>query len=88
MPTIKEKMANALSLPREIALDLPMVSAMGQEEVTIENYKHLLEFTDKKIRVRTKVGVMVIEGEGLTLRQVTAEHLLVAGRLAGILFHE
>ena len=87
MPKVKEKMANALSLPKEIALDLPIVSAIGQGEITIENYKSLLEFTDTKIRIRTKASTIIIEGQSLTLQQITSENLLITGQIAGILFN-
>jgi len=83
---VKEKMANTLSLPKEIVLDFPILTATGRGEVTIENYKNLLEFTDARIRIRTKEGTITIEGERLALRQVTSENLLIAGRVAGILF--
>jgi len=86
MPNLKEKMANTLSLPKEIVLDFPILTATGRSEITIENYKNLLEFTDTKIRIRTKESTITIEGERLTLRQVTSENLLIAGRIACILF--
>ncbi|MCL1786568.1 MAG: sporulation protein YqfC [Defluviitaleaceae bacterium] len=88
MPKVKEKVANALSLPKEIALDLPVVTALGQGEVTIENYKSLLEFTETGIRIRTKAGVVNIAGRRLMLRQVTAENLLIAGQVTGIFFDD
>ncbi|MCL2841005.1 MAG: sporulation protein [Defluviitaleaceae bacterium] len=81
---IKEKMAGALSVPKEILLDMPLVMATGRGEMNIENYKNILEFTDTKLRVGTKDGVMVIEGEQLKLRQLTSENLLISGRISGV----
>jgi len=86
MPAIKEKLSNALSLPKEISLDLPIILATGRNEISIENYKSLLEFTDEVIRVRTKEGIMAVEGSGLILRQVTTENILISGRISGILY--
>jgi len=81
---IKEKMAGALSVPKEIALDMPLVMATGRGEVSIENYKNILEFTDTRLRIGTKEGLMIIEGEMLKLRQITTENLLISGRIAEI----
>ncbi|MCL1863833.1 MAG: YabP/YqfC family sporulation protein [Defluviitaleaceae bacterium] len=81
---IKQKLTNFLSLPQEVALDLPLIMATGRGEVNIENYKNLIEFTDTKIRVNTRAGSMTIEGEKLTLRQVTTENVLVSGIISGI----
>jgi sporulation protein YqfC len=86
MRNVKEKMAGFFSLPKEIALDLPLLMATGRNEVNIENYKNLLEFSEKKIRVRTKDGIMTIEGERLKLRQITTENVLVSGLITGILY--
>ena len=35
----RRNMTEALELPKEILLHLPLISFIGQEEVTIENYK-------------------------------------------------
>ena len=86
MSGVKEKMAQFLALPKEVALDLPLVMATGRGEVNVENYKNLLEFTETKVRVRTRDGTMVIEGERLKLRQITTENVLISGRITGILY--
>jgi len=86
MPSVKEKMAQFLALPKEIALDLPLVMATGRGEVNVENYKNLLEFAETKVRVRTRDGTVIIEGERLKLRQITTENVLISGRITGILY--
>ena len=86
MLNLKEKLANTLSLPKEVALDLPVVTATGRSELTIENYKNLIEFTDTAIRIRTREGTISITGERLTLQQITAENLLIKGRVSEILY--
>jgi len=83
---LKERIAAALSLPKEVTLDLPLITATGRNELAIENYKNLLEFSDTKIRIRTKEGTLTVEGERLLLRHVTTENLLINGRVMGILF--
>ena len=86
MRNVKEKMSGLLAVPKEIALDLPLLMATGRSEVNIENYKSLLEFTDKKIRIHTRDCIMTIEGERLKLRQITTENVLVSGKITGILY--
>ena len=85
---VKEKMTGLLSLPKEIALDLPLIMATGQDELNIENYKNLVEFTDTKIRINTTTGMLVIEGQRLKLKQITTEHILVTGKITGIQFKD
>jgi sporulation protein YqfC len=76
---IREKLTNALALPKEITLDAPLLIATGRSELNIENYKNLLEFSDKLVRVHTKTGLLVVEGSQLVLKQITSENLLVTG---------
>ena len=81
---VKEKMTGLLSLPKEIALDLPLIMATGREEINIENYKNLIEFTDTKIRIHTTAGTLTIAGQRLMLKQITTEHILITGRIKGV----
>ena len=75
-----------MSLPKEIVMDLPVVTLVGRGEITIENYKSLLEFGEAVIRVRTREGDIRIEGEHLALELITTETLLVTGRMACIVY--
>ena len=81
---MREKVTNILSLPKEIALNLPLIQATGRNEVNIENYKNLIEFTDAKIRIQTSAGTLTIEGTGLNLKQITTEHLLITGKISSM----
>jgi len=78
---MREKMTDLLSLPKEIALNLPLILATGRGEINIENYKNLVEFTDTKIRINTAAGTLSIEGEKLNLKQITTEHILITGKI-------
>jgi len=81
---MREKVTNILSLPKEIALNLPLIQATGRNEINIENYKNLIEFTDTKIRIQTSAGVLTIEGTGLNLKQITTEHILITGKISSM----
>jgi len=81
---LREKFAAHLSLPKEIALDLPLITLTGRREVIIENYKNISEFSETAIRVRTKEGEVTVTGERLVLQQITSEILLITGRVGGI----
>ena len=81
---MRETMTGLLSLPKEIALNLPLIIATGRDEINIENYKSLVEFTDIKIRILTTSGMLTIKGQKLMLKQVTSESILVTGKIAGL----
>jgi len=81
---IREKITTALSLPKEITLDMPLIVMMGRDELNVENYKNLLEFSPTIIRVKTATGMLSIEGTALQLKQITAENLLITGQILGL----
>ena len=77
----RRNMTEALELPKEILLHLPLISFIGQEEVTIENYKGILEYSEETVRIGTAAGVQRLEGQGLCLKQLSAECMVVTGRV-------
>ena len=76
---LKEKVTGLLALPKEIALNLPLVILTGRDEVNIENYKGIKEYTDTSVAVNTSAGLLLVEGKKLHLRQITVENIVVTG---------
>ena len=68
-------------LAKEVVLDLPLVSMVGQDEVTVENHKGLLEYSAETIRIATGAGRLLLTGEGLELKQMSAACIVVKGRI-------
>ena len=46
----KESLADQLDLPRDIMLNIPKISIIGNNEITIENHKGIVFFGDKEVR--------------------------------------
>lgn len=76
---IKRQVSELFEIPREIILNLPLVTVTGNREMSIENYKGVIEYTEEKIRINTSCGIMKIEGKNLFLKQITSEHILIIG---------
>ncbi len=83
---IKRNMAERLELPKEVLLDLPLFTMMGREEITIENHKGILSYSEESIRIGTKVGVCAISGKDLHLKQLSGELLVICGTIVGVTF--
>ncbi|USF29531.1 sporulation protein YqfC [Clostridium sp. MD294] len=83
---LRRNVVNALELPKEVMLNLPLISLTGKEELIIENYKGIVEYGDEVMRVNTAIGVLRIEGKGLLLKQLTSECIVVTGTIKGVLF--
>lgn len=60
----RRNMTEALELPKEILLHLPLISFIGQEEVTIENYKGILEYSERRCASARRQGFCGWRGRG------------------------
>jgi sporulation protein YqfC len=78
---IKRSVVNMLELPKEVMLNLPLITLIGNEEITIENYKGVMEYSSELIRISTSCGVIKIAGKKLSINQITSESLLISGRI-------
>ena len=58
---------------------MPLVTVIGNEEINIENYKGVIEYSPEKIRINTECGVLKINGEKLSFKQITSENIIVTG---------
>ncbi|NLL70572.1 MAG: sporulation protein YqfC [Epulopiscium sp.] len=81
---VKKKITNWLEFPKEVILDLPVISLIGQEELYLENYKGMIEYNDERMRISTSCGILKIEGRGLHLKVMTTENIVVTGTLLRI----
>ncbi len=83
---LRKNMTEALELPKEIMLNLPLISLVGKEEMTIENYKGILEYGEEMVRIVTAAGVVCIQGRGLCLKELSAVCMVVTGMVENISF--
>jgi len=79
-----KKLAGMLDLPREVTMNLPLITVTGSEQVSVENFKGVIEYTTERVRINTPCGVLKIVGRGLTLKQVTSENILITGGVSGL----
>ncbi|WP_303861815.1 sporulation protein YqfC [Alkalibaculum bacchi] len=81
---IKENVSDALELPKEITLNLPKVTMVGSTQIRIENHKGIIEYSESKIRVNSKIGIIVITGKNLFIRNIIKEEVLLEGKLESV----
>ena len=76
----------AFALPEEVVLNLPLLSLIGGGELSVENHKGIVEYTDERLRVNTSAGVLKVDGRRLAIKQLTAERILVRGAIESVTF--
>lgn len=83
---IKNKLAELLDIPKEVVLNIPKFTIIGNNDMIIENYKGIIEYDTSKIRINTGVGVVKVCGAKLVLKEITSEDLLIKGQISGVEF--
>ena len=85
---LKACITDAAGMPKDVLLGVPMLTIAGQSEACIENYRGILEYTDKLIRVQTKLGKIHIIGRNLQIEFYTNDEMKIVGHITVIEFHE
>ena len=56
----------------------------GNREISIENYKGIIEYENDLLRVNTSVFIIKIEGKNLEIKNISDDELVVNGTVKNI----
>ncbi len=82
----KGRLASKLDLPRDIILDLPRITIIGDNEITIENHKGIITFENYLIKINSKVGIICIKGENFEIVFIGGNTITLSGRFTNIIY--
>ena len=83
---VKSNIVESLELPIDIMYGAVIITAMGRNQVLVENYKGIIEYTQEKIRLQTKTCQVTIQGKRLIVEYYTNEEMKITGFIEGILY--
>ena len=86
--SIRKTFADAFELPAEAVSALPVITITGQEDMIIENYGGVVEYSTEKITLSTACGVLKIDGSGLDIRYMNSQCVTVTGVISTFSFVE
>ena len=81
---LAERFAEAASMPRDVVMGASAIT--GRNEICIENYRGILEYTDLLIRVQTKSGQIRLSGKNLQIEYYTNDEMKITGRIVQLEF--
>lgn len=85
-PKFLENFAGAMDLPRELIFNLPRIILTSNEEIYIENYRGIVNYSETEIQLNTTKMPIKITGNGLTIFQIASEEITVRGNIKSIEF--
>ncbi|MTI65993.1 MAG: sporulation protein YqfC [Firmicutes bacterium] len=88
MDNLKGSLSDILELPKDIMLDLPRITMIGNLQLYIENHKGIIEYNKQRIRINTKDGIIRIIGKNLVIKTIVTEEILIIGEIDQVEFSE
>lgn len=86
MKKIKERISDMLELPKDTLLDLPQLVLMGNREVSIDNYKGIILYSDTVMKINAKDFIITITGTSLDISNIGNDDISVSGIINKIEF--
>lgn len=74
-----EELSKRFHLPADILAGVPLINMTGNHQLCLENYKGIIEYTSNSIKVQTKIGKLLIQGEKLNIDYFTEEEMCISG---------
>ncbi|GAW93443.1 hypothetical protein KKC1_25770 [Calderihabitans maritimus] len=83
---LKLSFGNMLEIPREILMDLPKITLIGDQQFIMENHRGIIEFTGNKVRIAAASGEVEVRGNGLVIRSIFSEEIVLEGKIGSVSF--
>ncbi len=83
---IRERISNTFELPKDIIMDVSKVIIIGTGQITVENHKGIVEYSEELIRVNTGSGILKLCGRNLAIKTILQEEITITGEITNIEF--
>ncbi|MCL2695299.1 MAG: YabP/YqfC family sporulation protein [Clostridiales bacterium] len=71
-----------LDLPEELHPNTPRLTVYGRNDMLVENHMGILRYAANEAQLVTGAGTLRVTGEGLTLRLLGQEQVVISGALS------
>ncbi|MGI5822639.1 MAG: sporulation protein YqfC [Dethiobacteria bacterium] len=81
---LTEGLAEFFELPKELLLNLPRVTLIGNIQLYLENYGGIIEYSDELLRLRIRGGEVVVKGKNLVIKNFFGEEIFIEGEIRSL----
>lgn len=81
---ILEQTAEAFDLPGDLVAGLPRIEVVGDREVRMSHHRGILAYGREEIHISGGKVIVKVKGEGLELRSMNADELLITGQIRAL----
>ena len=83
---VKTTVSEMFELPKDIMLNLPRISMIGNNQMLVENHRGVIEYTPQRIRLNSTIGVIRVEGQDMDLKNIAADDVMITGVIKHVEF--
>ncbi|MGE5421924.1 MAG: sporulation protein YqfC [Ignavibacteriales bacterium] len=81
-------LTDMLELPKDLVLELPRITLIGQRELYLENHKGIIEYDSNQIKINLVRGYLEIEGLDMEIKFIIHDELSIVGNIKALRFVE
>lgn len=78
---IRTMLVKHMALPSDVLLDLPRITIIGKIHIYIENHHGIALFSDQKLQLKSKKGLIQIIGSSLVIKMMHSSEILIEGEI-------
>lgn len=82
----KSRLSESLDIPRDVTFGVPNIKMTGNMEITIENHKGIIEYSQSILRINSGCGIIKISGKDLEIKEISQEYVTINGMFDSIEF--
>ena len=76
---VKSTIAEVLKVPKDVSEGAMILTLIGNKELLIENYKGIIDYSCREIRLQGKHNQVLIQGAKLCIEYYTNEDMKISG---------
>ncbi len=76
------------NIPQELVLGWPRCVLLGNEKLIVEQHQGIFACTQQEIVVKTVCGLLVIQGDGLSISRYNRDDMVVLGKIGMLFFRQ
>ena len=81
---MERKSGGNVGSPKRCSNGLPILTITGTDELCVENYRGITEYTDQIVRLQTRCGQIKIGGRKLEVIYYTNDEMMIHGHIRTI----
>ena len=85
---ISRAMADLLEIPKDLVLDVPKITLIGQSELFLENHRGIIEYSSQRMRINLSRGFLEILGNQLEIKALLPDEIKIEGDINSCRFFD